>query len=120
MEEKVDPFYCGEEEEEEPSVRQENFNNRITKRRILMPTKVPEEIKQPRNALRDAIDRALGFGENMLITDEELVSTWQYCVSLHHFKSHLDLSWDALGDVLNRVQELRKHGVRLKTMNVFE
>ena len=119
MEEKVDPFYCGEEEEEEPSVRQENFNNRIAKRRILMPTKVPEELKQPRNALQDAIDRALESGEKR-ITDEELVSTWQYCVSLHHFKSHLDLSWDALGDVLNRVQELRKHGVRLKTMNVFE
>lgn len=92
MEEKEDPFYCGEEE---PSVAEENFNNRIAKRRMLMPIKKKQ------------------------ITDEELVSTWQSCVSLLDFKSRMDLSWDALGDMLNRVQELRKHGVRLKTMNVF-
>lgn len=92
MEEKEDPFYCGEEE---PSIAEQSFADRITKRRILVPIRKE-------------------------ITDSELVSTWQYCVSLHHFKSQLDLSWDALGEMLNRVKELRKHGVRLKTMNVFE
>lgn len=92
MEEKEDPFYCGEEE---PSIAEQSFADRITKRRILVPIRKE-------------------------ITDSELVSTWQYCVSLHHFKADLDLSWDALGEMLNRVKELRKHGVRLKTMNVFE
>ena len=93
MEEKEDPFYCGEEE---PSIAKQSFANRITKRRILVSTNKTH------------------------ITDQELVQTWQYCVSLHHFKAHLDLSWNALGEMLNRVKELRKHGVRLKTMNVFE
>ena len=105
--EEEDPFFCGEAVDEEPET---NFTEeyRVLMKSVTGVSKEPEEERIIRRRILTPVKQ---------ITDSEIVTAWQQSKSLIHFMSEIESN--DLAEMLQRVRQLIRHGVRLKRMDVF-
>ena len=106
MEDEEDPFFCGE------VVDGESETNFTEEYRVLMKGSAEEEL-----FFDERIIRRRKQSPVKQITDLELVTAWQQSNSLIHFMSEIESN--DLVEMLQRVRQLIRQGVRLKRMDVF-